>query len=320
MPSEDQESLQLELIQRCVDQLATDAELAQLEERLLHEPAFRKRYIDYLAIDSALASGIAKVENSSTSSKKSSRRLSQIPHWNPILTAVAGLVIGLFFASMAWAFINPRGASSSRIEMRAFFEDFEPKMTSSPIVNGFPTQTGAWGGDPAKIITTDSTAVLGLQSSTESNLGYIQRIFEVAHLPQAGKNQKRNLEISASFFTEPSPNANRYTVRVATFKESPEEIRNLWENYSWRELDRNTLTMIKAGHTTTPDTNGWQMVSAVASLPADAKYVVVSLAAGRRMIDAPKATHYLDNIEIDLVIEPLSKRELRLLKQLKRAQ
>ena len=305
----------LELVRRVLDDEATEEEFAKLEDLLRTDSEFRKEYLRYLHVDSALASR-ANVPKSTE--PRIHKPAVSVPFlkWSRLATAAAaGLVLGLFCASVAWAIMVPR-KPLDRIEIPVLSESFENAATT--IAEGFPTQTGVWGGDIAKIVVADSAhqpahgkSMLSLDTGPNSNLGFIQQIFEVSSLPHAEEGEMRTLEAIASFLADQPGENERYTLRIATFKESPQEIRALWEGVPWREMDASTLTMAKSGLFAPSDADGWQTLSTVVEVPKEARCLVISLAAGRQDKTAPKTPHYLDDIRANLVISPFKKLKRR---------
>ncbi len=298
---------QFELIRRCIDRESTDREFTELEALLRDDSDFRRVYLSYLNVDSALEA-LPK-----ESAPKPSTGLLRFPQWRPLATAAAaGVVLGLFCASVAWAIVLP-SEPAARLVLPILTESFEKSAT--PLIKGFPTRTGEWGGDPAQVVGTvpkrlpiHGAAVLSLGSSPDSNLGYLQQIIDVSSLPQAEEGEMRTVEVIASFHAHETGEQERYTLRVATFNESPESVHNLWEGIPWREMDDNTLTMTKSGLTTSAEAESWQTISVAVEVPDNARSVVISLAAGRLDPLAPKTLHYLDDVRADLVISPLTKR------------
>ena len=302
---------QLELARRCLDHEASEEELSQLEDLLRNDPEFRKEYLRYLNIDSALA-GIPKI---AVQPDPPVHGLVVFPKWRRFATAaVAGLVFGLFCASIAWAIVVPR--KTAPIVIPILTESFESSTT--PFVDGFPSRTGEWGGDRAQIVASTPTrlaleghSVLSLESSPDSNLGFLQQIVDVSTLPHAREGEMRVVEVIASFLADQPGELERYTLRIACFKESPENIRGLWEGVTWREMDKITLTFSKTGLTAPVDAEGWQTLSAFVEVPVDAHSVVISLAAGRLDRKAPKTPHYVDDIRAEFRIIPFKKRLCR---------
>lgn len=296
-------------MRRSLDGEASDNELKQLEELLRNDPEFRKDYLRYLNVDTALAALPKQDEKNETSSK----RVVPFPQWRPLATAAAaGLVFGLFCASVAWAIVVPQKPATP-IVIPILTESFENPAT--PFTDGFPTRTGVWGGDRAQIVGSESdrrpldgSSMLSLESSSNHNLGFLQQIIDVSTLPQAGEGEMRVVEVIASYLAEQAEEADRYTLRIASFRESPEKIRSLWEGVTWREIDQISLTAAKAGLTAPVDAKGWQPLSTIVEVPADAQSVVISLATGRFDRQAPKTPHYVDDVRAEFRIIPFKKR------------
>lgn len=304
---------QLELMRRCLDGEASEEEFVQLEELLRDDPEFRTNYLRYLNVDVALAALPKRAQQPDRSKERSV----PFPQWRPLAAAAAGLVFGLFCATVAWAIVAGKPAapdeSGARVVIPILTESFENSTT--PIIEGFPSRTGAWGGDRAQIVGSTPNrqalagdSVLSLESSPDSNLGYIQQIIDVSPLPHASEGEMRVVEVIASFLADQPGERERYTLRIASFKESPEHIRSLWEGVPWREMDRNTLTLSKRGRFAPPDATGWQTLSTIVEVPADAQSVVISLAAGRLDPAAPKTPHYVDDVRAELRIIPVTNR------------
>ncbi len=66
--------------------------------------------------------------------------------WRPLTAAAAGLVLGLFCASVAWAYVAP---SSGKV-IALMQESFE--SGPSPLVVGVPTGPGKWSGDFSGVV------------------------------------------------------------------------------------------------------------------------------------------------------------------------
>lgn len=298
---------QLELVRRCLDGEADQKELIQLEDLLREDPEFRKEYLRYLNVDS----GLAELPKSESQPVSSSKPL-PFPKWRPLATsAAAGLVFGLCCASVAWAIVVPKAIMP--VVLPVLSESFE--STSTPLIDGFPSGTGEWGGDRARIVEggpdhkpMDGGAVLSLESSPDSNLGFIQQIIDVSPLPKAGEGEMRVLEVISSFHADQPGEMERYTLRIATFDEAPGEIRHLWESVPWSDMDKVSLTLSKTGLSTPKDAEGWQTLSAIVEVPANARSVVVSLAAGRLDKKAPKTPHYVDDVRAEFRIIPFVER------------
>ncbi len=301
-----------ELIRSCIDGDATAEQFIELERLLLNDADYRREYLRYLNIDSALGR-IPKAPEAVQSPSQDLQKLRTFSQWRHFTSAAAGLVIGLFCASMTWAFVLPRN-SDVRMVAPVLEESFEDPAI--PLFDEFPRRPGEWGGARGKIVSDlpegaaalDGRLVLRLEPSPDTTLSYIQQVIDVARLPAPKKRETRTVEVTGSFLADQPGERERYTLRVATFKETPEVIRDLWVGVPWQEMDESTLTMTKSGLSTPVNADGWQTISVSVEVPRNARSVVISLAAGRLSHTAPKTPHYLDDVRADLVFTPLKKR------------
>lgn len=304
----------LELVSRTLEGEATPEDFNNLEELLRSDPEFRRDYLSYLNVDMALNS-LPSEAREEFESNSSEIRLSR---WRPMaFSAAAGLIFGLFCATLAWAFVLPKTSSSSSkkdpVSISIMSESFEDHAEA--FVQGFPSRENQWGGDKAMIVRgTEGTApidgdsVLALGTSSESSLSYLQRIIDVSSIPKAEQGEMRIIEVIASFLADQPGEKERYTLRIASFDERPEDIRQIWGTVPWREMDKISLTSSKTGVSTEETSPRWETLSAIVEVPSQARSIVVSLAAGRLDPRAPKTPHYLDDVRAELRIIPFQKR------------
>ena len=66
-------------------------------------------------------------------------------------------------------------------------------------------------------------------------------------------------------------------------------------------LDEQALIHVAKTVKPHPDGRGWTTVRSVIDLPAGAKYLLISLAAGVADDNAPKTEHYLDDVQVQLI-------------------
>ncbi len=305
------EQERLELIRCHVDGTATDEQVRALEAELRADAALRSQFLRYANIDTALSSGRLSgvVARQSVQPSQSSK----VKHtgwmlWRPVTSAAAVVAIGMFCASAAWAMVGVR-TWSPRVNEPLLEESFESAETKW--LKGFPAKAGTWGGERGRIVGTpsgilpmDGGGMAELAPAEETTLSYLDRVIDLRGYPQAETHEVRQIEVTASFHAGASGFAERYTLRVATFGEAPEEIESKWVNVPWREMDGTSLTSSKRGLTTLADASGWQTLSVLVEAPADASSVVISLAAGRFETSAPKTPHYLDDVHARLLISP----------------
>jgi hypothetical protein len=297
----------LELVRRYVDGAATAEETKALESELGTDAAFRRLFLRYTNVDAALGngrlSGVA-VGLPAPVAQRPMRWLSR----RPAIAAAVGLVFGLFCASVAWAMIGTR-VTGARINVPLLDESFEnPQMKW---LEGFPAQAGSWSGDRGQVICgtdeltpRDGKFILRLDPSAATALSYLDRVIDLQSQPMPEGDELRQIQVTASFHAATPGVCERYTLRVATFAESPEQIGPLWVNVPWREMDQRTLTLAKHGLSTPTDANGWQTMTVTVEVPREARSVVISLASGRLKSSDEKSPHFLDDVRAHLLIGP----------------
>ena len=305
------EQERLELIRCHVDGTASDEQTQTLEAELRTDAALRSQLLRYTNIDTALSSGRLSgvVAARSTQLSPSNRtKLASWISWGQATSAAAGVVLGLFCASAAWAVVGLRMAGP-RVNESLLEESFESAEMQWP--EGFPSQAGTWGGArgrivgaTSEIVPLDGGGMAELAPAEDTTLSYLDRVIDLRGYPQPEAHEVRQIEVTASFHAAVSGFQERYTLRAATFGEGPEEIQSKWVNVPWRELDGTTLTTSKRGLSAPSDADGWQTLSVMVEAPADASSMVISLAAGRFETSAPKTLHYLDNVHASLIISP----------------
>lgn len=300
-----------ELIQACRDGQASQEDVARLEEELKSDAEFRRLYLSYMNIDHALTTGWREISDQekvvAMSSGKNQQRLQRL--WNPLVSAAAGLVAGIFFVSIAWAVVAAQNESSG-FRQSLFKDSFESPTSSWK--SEFPAQADEWGGDVGEVVLgsqdpapEDGNGVARIDPAEETRQSFLHRILNVAELPKAGPGERRQLEVFASYHAGKPGKRERYVLRAATFADSPESIRSIWDGVSGGDMPSGSLTLVKTGLTTKTHTTGWQDLSASVEIPAEARSVVITLAAGRlNRGRTPKSVHYFDNVQADLIIEP----------------
>jgi len=305
------------LIERCLEEQASKAEVAQLEE-LLRDSEFRKEYLSYLNVDMSLAALPEEVSLPKVDPAPSSR-IVKFAQWRPLASSAAiGLFVGLLGATVAWSMVGTKTEreaqpSVARVIVPIINEGFE--NTDTPMKRGFPNLAGVWGGDVMEVVTAtpinqalEGKSVLKLHPSPKFKQSHLKQIIDVSSFPQAEEGEIRVIEVIASFLVDQTDEKERYTINLSSFKESPEEIRSLREGISVTEIDELTLTLSKKGVSTSKNTTSWQTFSNMVEVPSTARSVVISLGAGRKYRKSEKTAHYIDDVRAELRILPFSER------------
>ena len=235
--------------------------------------------------------------------------------WRPLTAAAAGLVIGLFSASMVFGF----GVRSLERVVSLFQESFE--SGPAPLLKGMPQEVNLWSGDYSEIVETYEAVkpaqgtkmarVLhsdydGKTSSKPSKQGDLMRVVDVRPFLGESNGGEVVITLSALFNAAPFPEAARYDGAVYLYalgqlgstEESLLEDALAHSHGGCRSLDRDPAT--------------WQRASARLLLPPGTERVLLKVsftpvpASGRNLSPLPDhvtfAGHFVDDVRASVNI------------------
>jgi hypothetical protein len=151
--------------------------------------------------------------------------------WRPLTAAAAGLVIGLFSASMVFGF----GVRSLERVVSLFQESFEGGP--APLVKGIPQEVNLWSGDYSEIVETyegvkpkDGTKMArvlrsdfeGKASSKPSLQGDLMRVVDVRPFLREANGGEVVITLSALLNAAPFREAERYDGAVTLWALGPQ--------------------------------------------------------------------------------------------------
>ena len=200
--------------------------------------------------------------------------------WRPLTAAAAGLVIGLFSASMVFGF----GARSVEKVISLLQESFEGGP--APLVKGIPQDVNLWSGDYSEVVERyegvkpkDGTKMVrmlrsdfeGKASSMPNRQGDLSRIIDVRSFMRVANGGEFVMTLSALFNAAPFPDSQRYDGVVALYalgelgstEESLMEDALAISNGSCNSMDRDPAT--------------WQTASTRLLLPTGTKFVMLKV-------------------------------------------
>jgi hypothetical protein len=184
----------LELAGRYLDGTASKEDFRALQELLRTDPVFRRQFARYANIDAALGTG--KVAENPREAAVSPQGRPGVRGWfarRTITAAAAGVVLGLFTASLALGYASSGLTTMARRDLVLMAEGFE--SAAQPGIRGVPSEPGQWGGDRARIVETEG----GIAPREEKRILQLQRSdFEGEESPVSGSsNQERVLDLQA---------------------------------------------------------------------------------------------------------------------------
>jgi hypothetical protein len=221
-----------------------------------------------------------------------------------ITTVAAGILIGVFSASLVWAFAIPLVNPPQRESREIVFESFEdPEMK---LLERFPTNANQWFGRVFSVPGEDGmpavrgTRVGKFDTWPESKFTYARYLIDLDEYPEAGEEYVRSLEVQASFFTSNPEESSVFQIRLGAFSQEPGAVRSIWNNQEI--LFDNILQHVGRNHKTKPGQQpGWHKLRATIEIPPGARSVVISLGAGNVDPDTPASDHYVDAVRVHLV-------------------
>lgn len=291
------------------------AERAELNATLRTDEAARSLAAQLLMDDAALAEELRAVQMQSLLTADSGGMLgasqpfaagpsrSRWLQWRPLMAAAAaGLMIGLFSASVVFGFVVQRG-----VEKRTPLAVFEPGFEDAqmPLTIGFPSGPGRWSGDAARVVAAENGVppkegkfMLMLEPMSKG-VPRIYQVLDLKSVPSSGGSETRDIEISASFAAAGADASVRYVIRAFAVTEAPESL-----DAAWFDRRDESIASATRGVDVMPGTKGWQTVSVRIQVPRAARSLVLFL--GTRTPDKAARTspHYLDDVRVSLLTLP----------------
>lgn len=229
----------------------------------------------------------------------SARLTSPWLQWRSLTAAVAGLVIGLFGASVVYGIAVHRGA-----EKRSPLTVFEPGFENAqlPLAKGIPPGAGQWGGDAAQVVEQENgvTAkegrfMLRLEPPAKGSWRLYQ-VLDLQALPPGGRGESQKIEISASLAMTEAGADTRFYIRAFAISEAPDEIDAAW-------IDRRDEAIASAtrGVDIPPGTQGWQTLGLSIQVPRTARSLVLFFGVRTPDKAARESPMYLDDVRVALV-------------------
>jgi hypothetical protein len=288
----------LGLLMRFQDGALAPEELAALEAVMGDDPAKRQLFADTqlrsMALHDRFRQEAFRVE---PAPKKRITRITR-----PIASMAAGLVIGLFSASLVWAISSPR-ATTERL-----FSLLNGSFDERRIETGFPRQTGLWSGDEASIADGKLRFIApGSDSGDPSARAISCDVFQLVDLrplrPTLSLDGDSVLELSADFLdarprnTKPSVT---FFCQIYLFQGDPVAL-----HQSWPQRITDTLASGSAQVTTLgTDANGSRTLIAKCLVPTEADFAVIQIAARPNLRPAKLERLFADDVKLTLKTQP----------------
>jgi hypothetical protein len=313
---------ELNLLHSYLDGTLEEADFCRLQI-LLRERADARRMLRSLATVETKLNQLAATNTTTlhllANPPSSPRNASETIPWfsrRPAAAAVAGLLMGLFCATMVFAYMTP-AVNRPVTVLETSFESTAPTAAS-----GVPDEFGKWGGDYSELVGAQNgvtprsgtrmwrflQADNALESGVRANqsranyVGEAIYVLDLKHLPPAEANATRQMEISAWFAqgATASDSCYHWNIKAAAFEGSVTEAPKLWGR--WDDVGvsvvRHEAKAQSGAH--------WQPLSVTMPIPAHANFLVFECAVVQRTPNVSKGVaafpaHYLDDVRVRLL-------------------
>ena len=238
--------------------------------------------------------------------------------WRPLTAAAAGLVIGLFSASMVFGF----GVRSLEKVVSLLQESFE--SGPAPLVTGVPPEPNVWSGDYSEIVL-ESEGVKpedgwkmarllrsdyeGRTEQGRSQQGDLMRVIDVRPYLGQSKSADVVMTLSAHFNAVPFPAAEHYQGLVMIYAlDADKELPGTTE---W-DIEKNALAQCIGKCDVDREPATWQAASTRLLLPAGTAFVMLKASMARKpgesekLSSLPKSAvfsgHFVDGVDASILI------------------
>jgi anti-sigma factor RsiW len=286
-----------------------------LESALREDPERRRHFAEWQLRSMALHDHFRQEAFRVPAATPARGRKTTWPPLRPALAAAAGLVIGLFGASVVWAISTPDWtATASRVTGLgdAGFEEGKAGL----IEPGFPRTTGRWAGDEAALVDLEGASeggcVLqfvspGADVAVPGGPAISCDVFQLVDLRSlraaaAGEGEAM-LELSAKFRdgraagTQPSVT---FMAQIFLFSGDPATLHQAWPHNLGEALASGAAFVHTIGETK-PE---WHRLGAKCLVPPGAGFAVIQLAARPNLRPAELESLFADGVALTLTTRP----------------
>jgi len=220
----------------------------------------------------------------------------------PIAAMAAGLVIGLFSASIVWAISSPK-ATTERL-----FSLLNGSFDENRLERGFPHQTGFWSGDEAAIRDGQLRFIApGSDSGDPTGRAISCDVFQLVDLRPLrhalSPDGDSVLELSADFRDGRAPNTKpsvSFFGQLYLFSGDPGSLHQTWPQSIPEALASGSAQVTTLGS----DAKGVRTLTAKCLIPAQADFAVIQIAARPNLRPAKLDGLSADNVRLTLKTQP----------------
>jgi hypothetical protein len=300
-----------DLLNGYLDGNLSEDDARTLSHQIEESPELRQRYWELASIHGMVEQTMQSASLQATTGRESvePERRTRISGLSRIKTGIAGLAIGVFSASVVWAFNLPQDKKSEQEVREIVTESFEDPDTE--FKGRFPSEAGKWFGEISSVSAKDEippasgVRVAKFWDKSKAKFTYARYLIDLDEYAKPGQNQSRSVRVEASFFASNPDESSVFQIRLAAFSQEPQEVRPIWNNQE--VLFDQVLQHVGRNHITKPGQKpDWQRLEASIEIPPGTRSLVISLGAGMDDPNGDKSSHYLDEVKVSLVDSPMA--------------
>jgi hypothetical protein len=287
----------------------TEEEAMDLSNRIEQSSEVRERYWELASIHGMVEQTMQSASLNATTGKDSVEpvKRSSFSGLSRIKAGIAGLAIGVFSASVVWAFNLPQDKKSNQEVREIVTESFEDP--GKGFKSRFPSEAGKWFGEISSVSAKDEIPpasgmrVAQFIDNPKAKFTYARYLIDLDEYAKPGQNQSRSVRVEASFFASNPDESSVFQIRLAAFSQEPQDVRPIWNDQE--VLFDQVLQHVGRNHITKPGQKpDWQRLEASIEIPPETRSLVISLGAGMVDPNGDKSNHYLDDVRVSLVDSP----------------
>ena len=300
-----------DLLNRYLNGNLSEEDARALSTQIEESAEVRERYWELASIHGMVEQTMQSVSLQATTGKESvePERRPGASGLSRIKTGIAGLAIGVFSASVVWAFKLPQDNQPQPKIKEIVSEGFENPEQN--FIRRFPYEAGKWFGDISSISADQAISsasgvrVAQFLDNPKTKFAYARYLIDLESYAEVYPTHTRSLRVDTSFLASNLDESSVFQIRLAAFSHAPQDIARIWND---REvLFDQVLQHVGRNHITKPGQDSeWHKLGASIEIPPGTRSVVISLGAGMVDSNADKSNHYLDDIRVSLVDSPLA--------------
>ncbi|MDH4451912.1 MAG: hypothetical protein QE570_01885 [Verrucomicrobiota bacterium] len=293
----------LHLLMRHQDGTLTPDELAAFETAMRDDPAKRQLFAETQLRSMALHDRFRQEAfQSGCGFSRTSQRKRFTWITRPITAMAAGLVIGLFSASIVWAISSPK-ATTERL-----FSLLNGSFDENRLERGFPHQLGFWSGDEAAI-RDDQLCFIAPSSDSGDPTGRaiscdVFQLVDLRPLRHALSPEGDSvLELSSDFRDGRAANTKpsvSFFGQLYLFSGDPASLHQKWPQSIPEALASGSAQVTTLGS----DAKGVRTLNAKCLIPAQADFAVIQISARPNLRPAKLDQLSADNVKLTLKNQP----------------